>query len=219
VTNPARQDEADPCRSEARKPTLTLVKRPATAEPESIAELWRRNGEALQRFALTLTRGDRYRAEDIIQETLLRAWHHPEVVGGGDRAIRAWLFTVTRHVAIDMWRVRCRTEESIDDGQIDWADPAERIEQAVTALEVRAAIAQLTPEHRDVVVAMYFYGRSIAEIAQSLQIPVGTVKSRAHYGLRRLRELMSPETARLADPVVPGDHRAGDDVGQRRISA
>jgi RNA polymerase sigma-70 factor, ECF subfamily len=142
------------------------------------------------RPALSLVR---QRAEDIVQETLLRAWRHPEVVGGGDRAIRAWLFTVTRHVAIDMWRARSRAEETVDDRQIDRPDPAEPIEQVVTALEVRAALAQLTPQHREVILGMYFRGQSAAEIAESLQIPVGTVKSRTYYGLRQLRRLLSPE--------------------------
>jgi RNA polymerase sigma-70 factor, ECF subfamily len=228
VINAARQDPPDPCRSQERRPALTLVPplpadpakaseessrraglsgadtaRPATADGEAIAKLWHRHGDALLRFALKLTRGDRHRAEDIVQETLLRAWRHPEVVGSGDRAIRAWLFTVTRHVAIDMWRARSRADETIDDWHTDRPDPAEPIEQVVTALEVQAAIAQLTPQQRDVVVGMYFHGRSTAELAQSLRIPVGTVKSRAHYGLRRLRELLSPEPARPATPVVP----------------
>jgi RNA polymerase sigma-70 factor (ECF subfamily) len=225
--NAARHDPADPCHSEARRPALTLVPwpsdtpgadsaRPATADGEAIAELWRRNGDALLRFALKLTCGDRQRAEDIVQETMVRAWHHPEVVGGGDGAIRGWLFTVARHVAIDMWRARCRADETIDDWHTDRPDPVERIEQAVTALEVRAAIAQLTPQHRDVVVAMYFYAQSTSEIAQSLRIPVGTVKSRAHYGLLRLRELLSPEPVQLAGPA----DRAGPGIAdQRRISA
>ena len=233
MINAARQDPAEPCHIEAHRPTLTLVPplpadtqaadpaRPAKADAEAMTELWRRHGDALLRFALKLTRGDRQRAEDIVQETLLRAWHHPEVVGGGDRAIRAWLFTVTRHVAIDMWRARCRTDETIDDGHADLPDPAERIEQAVTALEVRAAIGQLSAQHRDVIVAMYFYGRSTAEIAQALRIPVGTVKSRAHYGLRRLRALLSPEPDQVASEgrVKLGERAAPGGSRLSRISA
>jgi RNA polymerase sigma-70 factor, ECF subfamily len=180
---------------------------PPTAGSDAIAELWRRHGDALLRFALKLTRGDRQRAEDIVQETLLRAWRHPEVVGGGDRAIRAWLFTVTRHVAIDMWRARCRTDETVDDRQTELPDPAEHIDQVVTALTVRAAIAQLSPQHREVIVGMYFGGQSAAELAHTLRIPLGTVKSRAYYGLRQLRRQLT------AHPAAPAATTA------RRISA
>jgi RNA polymerase sigma-70 factor, ECF subfamily len=183
------------------KPVLVLVQpghtepaveraKPATADSEDISELWRIHGTALMRFALKLTLGDRQRAEDIVQETLLRAWRHPEVVAAGPSAIRPWLFTVTRHVAIDMWRARSRVEEVTDDRDTDRADPAEPIEQAVLAIDVRAALAQLTGEHREVIVEMYFHARSVAEISQSLGIPAGTVKSRAYYGLRQLRRVL-----------------------------
>jgi RNA polymerase sigma-70 factor (ECF subfamily) len=172
--------------------------RPATADSEAISELWRLHGTALIRFALKLTLGDRPRAEDIVQETMLRAWRHPEVVGGGQQAIRPWLFTVTRHVAIDMWRSRSRTEEVMDEHQLERADPAERIEEAVTGLDVRAAIAQLTPEHRQVIVEMYYYGRTVAEISDGLGIPTGTVKSRTYYGLRQLKRLLSSASGESA---------------------
>jgi RNA polymerase sigma-70 factor (ECF subfamily) len=155
-----------------------------------MAVVWELHGAALMRFALKLTLGDKQRAEDIVQETMVRAWRHPEVVGSGRRAIRSWLFTVTRRVAIDMWRARSRTDEVIDDQQADLADPAEPIEQVITALDIRAALSKLTLEHRQVIVEMYCHGRSVAEIADALHIPAGTVKSRAYYGLRQLRQVM-----------------------------
>lgn len=171
----------------------------ATATADAIRELWRLHGTALIRFALKLTLGDRQRAEDIVQETLVRAWHHPEVVDGREHLVRPWLFTVTRRVAIDMWRARSRTDEVLGDGQTDQPDPAESIEQVATALDVRAAIAQLTPEHRQVVVEMYYLGRPVTEIARSLRIPEGTVKSRAYYGLRHLRRLLSAASDEMAE--------------------
>jgi RNA polymerase sigma-70 factor, ECF subfamily len=177
--------------------------RPVTADGEAMREVWQLHGSALMRFALKLTLGDKQRAEDIVQETLVRAWRHPEVVGSGRRAIRSWLFTVTRNVAIDMWRARSRADEIIDDEQDDRPDPAEPIEQAITALDVRAALRKLTLEHRQVIVEMYCHGRSVAEIADALHIPAGTVKSRAYYGLRQLRQVLSAASGDvLAAPVT-----------------
>jgi RNA polymerase sigma-70 factor (ECF subfamily) len=179
-------------------------KRAATADEDAMGELWREHGAVLQRFALKLTLGDRQRAEDIVQETLLRAWRHPEVVGSGRTAIRPWLFTVTRRVAIDMWRARCRSdasEEAFDDRHFDLPDPVELIDQAVEALDVRAALLRLSPGHRDVITEMYFHGHSVAETAKLLGIPTGTVKSRSYYALRVLRQtvIAPPAASRPAE--------------------
>jgi RNA polymerase sigma-70 factor, ECF subfamily len=185
----------------ASVPTLTLVRAPEqdapaapAADEESIRAVWHEHGSALTRFALKLTLGDRQRAEDIVQETMVRAWRHPEVARDA-KLIRPWLFTVTRHVAIDMWRARSRCEEIMDDQSADRPDPAEPIEQAMTVLDVRAALAQLSVEHRQVIVGMYYQCQSVLELAERLGIPEGTVKSRAYYGLRQLKRVLaaSPE--------------------------
>jgi RNA polymerase sigma-70 factor (ECF subfamily) len=180
--------------------TAAIEPQPAvTADGEAMREVWRREGAVLMKFALRLTRGDKQRAEDIVQETLVRAWRHPEVVGSGQQPIRSWLFTVTRHVAIDMWRARSRTDQTLNDEHDNLPDPTEPIEQLITAVDVRAALSQLGPEHRQVIVEMYLRDRSVAEVAALLHIPEGTVKSRAYYGLRRLRRVLSA----AAWPPVP----------------
>ncbi len=162
-----------------------------TAAADLISAIWRLHGTALFRFALNLTRGDRERAEDIVQETLFRAWRHPEVVEGREETILPWLVTVTRHVSIDMWRARSRSEEVLEVELSDRPDPTQRIDQAVTAMDVRAALATLAPKHRRVIVEMYYYCRPVDEIARSLGVPVGTVKSRAYYAMRQLKGVMS----------------------------
>jgi RNA polymerase sigma-70 factor, ECF subfamily len=172
---------------------------PPRAASESMNELWRIHGTVLMRFALKLTLGDSHRAQDIVQETLLRAWRHPEVVDGRAEVIRSWLFTVTRHVAIDMWRTQSRHDDIIEEEPTDRPNPVEPIDQAMTAMHVRAALAQLTPEHRKVIVEVYYLGRSVAEIAQLLSIPEGTVKSRTYYGLRHLRLLLSEASDEQAE--------------------
>lgn len=158
-----------------------------TADDETMRELWRTHGQALMHFAVKLTLGNRQRAEDIVQEVLLRAWRHPEVVGSGRKEIRSWLYTVARRMAIDLWRARSRAEEVTDDRYLQLADPAEPIEQALKALDVHAALAKLSSEHRQVIVELYYHDRSGIETAELLGIPVGTVGSRAYYALRHLR--------------------------------
>jgi RNA polymerase sigma-70 factor (ECF subfamily) len=191
---------AAPGSGEPAVPILTLVPlgEPAHPEPqpEPVSELWARHGRALLRFACKLTLGDRQRAEDIVQETLLRAWRHPEITGNGRAPLRPWLFTVARRIAIDMWRARTRDPDQPGDPCPDLPDPTDPIDSAITALDVRNALATLSPAHRRVITELYFNSRSVAETADILGIPPGTVKSRAHYATRQLRHaLTDPRTA------------------------
>ncbi|MDT5401327.1 MAG: hypothetical protein QOK33_4558 [Mycobacterium sp.] len=143
---------------------------------------------ALWRYALRLT-GDRARAEDVVQETLLRAWQHPEIIHDSERSVRAWLFTVARNMIIDERRSsRFRNELSSLDGQgaTERAGPDE-VDAALNRLLIGDALAQLSPEHRAVIRRSYYLGWTTAQIADDLQIAEGTVKSRLHHALRALR--------------------------------
>jgi RNA polymerase sigma-70 factor, ECF subfamily len=181
--------------------------RPPADAPEPVSELWRIHGRALQQFAQKLTLGDRQRAEDIVQETLLRAWRHPEILGSGRAPIRPWLFTVARRIAIDMWRARARTEEIADGKLPDLADPADCIERAIIGLDVRTALATLSRPHRQIIIEIYYHNRSVDETAAILGIPPGTVKSRAHYATRQLRRALTPTPATTPAASTPPPQR------------
>ena len=145
---------------------------------EHAGELWR--------YAMRLT-GDRARAEDVVQETLLRAWQHPHVADG-ERSPRAWLFRVARNMIIDERRsVRFRSEVSSPDGdEFEQCGPDE-VDAALDRLLIADALTHLSPEHRAVIRRSYYLGWTIAQIADDLQIAEGTVKSRLHYALQALR--------------------------------
>ena len=83
-----------------------------------------------------------------------------------------------------------RHDEVLEDRLTGRPSPAGPIGQAMTAMDVRAALAQLRPGHRQVIVEMFYLGRSVTEIAQLLSIPEGTVTSRGYDGLRQLRRLL-----------------------------
>jgi len=137
--------------------------------------------------------GDEARAQDVVQETLLRAWQHPEIADNNERSARAWLFTVARNIVIDESRsARFRRELSTPDdvGAFDGACPDE-VDAAMDRLLIGDALARLTPQHREVVRRSYFQGWTTAQIAADLGIADGTVKSRLHYALRALRLVLS----------------------------
>ncbi|SDN53569.1 sigma-70 family RNA polymerase sigma factor [Streptomyces wuyuanensis] len=166
---------------------MTTATATATTDEQALAELQREHGPALLSFLVGLTYGDRQRAEDLLQETLLRAWQHPEAFDAPYESMRPWLFTVGRRLAIDARRSRLARPAEIGDGVLAATpDPADVTDRAVATLDVRAAVRSLSPEHRAVLVQLYFRGRSVAEAARVLGIPQGTVKSRSHHALRAM---------------------------------
>jgi RNA polymerase sigma-70 factor (ECF subfamily) len=163
----------------------------ATAEAR-LAALHNRYGPQLLNYLVKLTLGDRRLAEDILQETFLRAWRHLERSDDVDvDTFRPWLFTVARRLVVDVMRARKArpTEVMYEDfARVSLVD--DTIGDAITAGTVRDALAQLRPDQRSLLLDLYYYGRSPAEVAADLDIPVGTVKSRSHLAKKSLRALL-----------------------------
>ncbi|MBM7783863.1 sigma-70 family RNA polymerase sigma factor [Tenggerimyces flavus] len=173
----------------------------ATADEELIRELYTEHAGPLLGYVLRLVRGDRQRAEDVVQETLLRAWRHPESLDPARGSLRVWLATVARNIVVDGERARrARPYEVGEDALSVVPADGNEIDKAMLAWEVMEVLAELAPHHREVVVEVYYRGRSVAEAASVLGVPPGTVKSRTYYALRQLKLLleergMTPEVA------------------------
>jgi RNA polymerase sigma-70 factor, ECF subfamily len=164
-----------------------------------VSELYREHGVALKFFVLRLNAGDQHSAEDITQETMLRAWTHADSLRGSDRSIRPWLFTVARRLVIDANRQRDTRPHEVPYPTNPSADDAgtsleEGFEAAHTRDEVVRALRSLTPAQREVILYTHYLGRSVAETAQELGIPPGTVKSRTYNALRALRARLLTES-------------------------
>lgn len=159
------------------------------AEPGLMRALHDEHAPALWSYALRLTGGDRARAEDVVQETLLRAWRHPKVLDQSQRSARAWLFTVARRIAIDGWRSAAARSEVPTDAPPELPAPDDT-ERAVQGWIVADAVRELSLRHREVLALCYFGGLSVSDAAARLGVAEGTVKSRTHYALRALRLIL-----------------------------
>jgi RNA polymerase sigma-70 factor, ECF subfamily len=152
----------------------------------TLRALYAEHGTALFAFAQRSLR-DRGRAEDVVQEALLRAWRQLDRLDPSAGSLRPWLFTVTRNLVIDeQRRAAARPPAAGTAAGVDPAGP-DSVDRALEAWQVATALERLRPEHRTVILETYYGGRSVQETATRLRIPTGTVKSRLFYGLRALR--------------------------------
>jgi RNA polymerase sigma-70 factor (ECF subfamily) len=155
------------------------------SDEELVRALYAEHAAALLRFTLRMTDGDRQRAEDIVQETLLRAWLHPEAIA--ERPARPWLFAVARNLAVDAHRARKARPMEVGEGALNLVPVPDEADRVLESWAVADALATLRHDHRQVLIETYYRGRSVAEAAVVLGIPAGTVKSRAFYALRALK--------------------------------
>lgn len=156
-----------------------------TSDAETLRALHDVHARALWRYAVRLTR-DPQLAEDVVQEALLRAWKAPRILQQDESSARAWLFTVVRNLVFDERRsARARRERPTD--ELPESATGDQMDSVLDSWLVTDALAQLSVDHRTVIVHAYCGRRSVADMATALGVPPGTVKSRMHYALRALR--------------------------------
>ncbi|WP_427892919.1 sigma-70 family RNA polymerase sigma factor [Kribbella sp. GL6] len=165
-----------------------------SAADRALAVLYAEHAKALLSFAERFT-GDRGRAEDIVQETFLRAWHQLPRLLDDDRPVRHWLFQVARRLLIDAARAASSRPQFADAGYD--AEPAADggFDQLMDRRVLVEALRGLSREHRQIVVVTYFLGCPMHIAAERLGVPPGTARSRLHYALGRLRRQLEPSLA------------------------
>lgn len=171
------------------------LERMKRGEEGALAELYDRHGRFVYALALRIVR-DRGDAEDITQDVFVQAWKQSDRFDAGRGHVVAWLLNIARARAIDLLRRRRSrpqpaehdaSEEATDlepgqDVQLDWSRRAAAVQQAMASLPVLQRMA---------VELAFFEGLTHAEIAEQLEVPLGTIKTRVRQGLLKLRDSLA----------------------------
>lgn len=146
-----------------------------------------KHGTLLLGMATSLLGGDYHQAQDLVQETALRAWRHADTLDPQAEGIRSWLVQVLRNLTIDAHRARQSRPPETTDTEIEELFGFEPTEEVLTRKIVRAAVADLSYQHREILVYVHFLDHSVVQASRALGVPPGTIKSRTHLALRALR--------------------------------
>jgi RNA polymerase sigma-70 factor, ECF subfamily len=153
---------------------------------EALRALYAEHRPALIAYAERFT-GDRGHAEDVVQETFLRAWRQLPGLLEDERPVRPWLLQVTRRLLIDAARsARARPLLTEDDPSAHpFVDGG--LDQLLDQTMLARAMQRLSQPHRQIVIETFFLGTPMHVTAARLGLPAGTVRSRLHYALNQLR--------------------------------
>ena len=175
---------------------LVCLRQLQDGDTQALAELYDRYTPLLYPVVRRILRTDAD-SEEALQEAWLQVWRRSATYDARRGTVAAWLLTVARSRALDKYRSLSsrRQAESRVEPETAGApiDPGAETARGQLGERVRAALAQLTPQQRQVLEIAYFEGLSQSEVAQRLTAPLGTVKSWTRQGLMRLRELLPQE--------------------------
>jgi RNA polymerase sigma-70 factor (ECF subfamily) len=143
---------------------------------------------------------NRETAEEVTQDAFMSVWRQATTYNRGVGKVRPWLLSIVHHRAIDRMR---RVRERVPNASLDeaWMKPATsdtfgEVYQGLQREQLRAALQRLPKEQRLTIDLAYFNGNTLVEIAEMMNVPVGTVKSRVRLGLEKMRSLLDEELAR-----------------------
>ncbi len=174
-----------------RQETGEDLRRPRDSQSiEDVRALYAAHAGALFAFALRAV-GDRQAAEEIVQDTFVRAWKAADRFDPDRGDVRPWLFVIARNLAIDHRRRNgVRPETPLPEYELDTPVAPRDLDTVLETWQIAEALDQLSPAHRDAITEVYLRGGSLAQAAEDLGVPAGTVKSRLYYGLRNLRLIL-----------------------------
>ncbi len=178
----------------------TLIRLIVHAQAEALSELYDRYSRLVFSLALNSV-GDSATAEEITQDVFVRVWQRARQYRADQGKVSTWLTSIARNRAIDQLRRRGSRPEQFS---VAWMEvspqampavngPERATEQAMERERIRAAVAQLPEEQKHVLALAYFQGYTQSQIAKSLDLPLGTVKTRIRLAMEKLRQALQDE--------------------------
>jgi RNA polymerase sigma-70 factor (ECF subfamily) len=160
----------------------------------AIRQLYAQHASALRSYIERFC-PDRASADDIMQETFIRAWRHLPQLSTGTRPVRPWLFRVARNLLIDASRAARTRPVTVQAQPVEDARSDAGLDQVLDRQLVAAALQHLSPSHQTVLVETFYHGGTMSTVARQLGIPDGTARSRLHYALHALRQELQEHDA------------------------
>jgi RNA polymerase sigma-70 factor, ECF subfamily len=193
---------AHPAAAEA---THTVLRRPGCrpggcanlCRGETLAAIYRTYRGPLLRQARTILR-DPGLAEEVVQETFVRAWRACPSFDPDGSPMLVWLSVIMRNLALDRMRARGRRlglPRSVPDEEAVVSSRPDAVDLLMSRVGLREALARLHDDHRTAVVQTVLLDRPYEDVAAELGVPVGTVRSRTYYALRRMRRILEAQDA------------------------
>jgi RNA polymerase sigma-70 factor, ECF subfamily len=175
---------------------MALVQRMAAGDELALGQLYDRWSDAVHALVVRIVRDDAD-TEEVVEAVFWQAWQQAARYTSDRGAPGAWLLAMARSRSLDRLRTlrRRHEEQPADDSVVSNApavgDPLSELNANERAIRVTAAVQQLPPDQRTVMELAYFEGFSQTEIADKLSVPLGTVKTRARLGLKKLRDALA----------------------------
>ncbi|WP_344122566.1 sigma-70 family RNA polymerase sigma factor [Kocuria aegyptia] len=171
-----------------------LLRRAAGGDEDAFAELYDATSATVHGLVLRLLRAPELAAE-VVQEVYLMAWQQAERFDAGRGTVLAWLCTMARRRAVDRIRHDQRERDRDQQYEVRQAEtPSDstwhEVEQSLDSGEVRAQLGALSPLQREAVCLVYYRGYSHRQVAEHLDVPLGTAKARIRDGLNNLRSAL-----------------------------
>jgi RNA polymerase sigma-70 factor (ECF subfamily) len=153
---------------------------------ETLRRIMQEHRDMLMLYCVKLVGGDRQLAEDVVQETFLRAWQRADRLTEDRGSVRGWLKQVAHNIAVDQHRAARRRPQETELDAVAEPPSTDDHPGVLTRIILDKALRTLPDEHRTALVETFLHDRTAVQAASRLGVPAGTVKSRVFYALRRL---------------------------------